>query len=60
MHGPAVGAGLVAGLLAVQLLMMRRFMAQPIQRALWYSGAGVPLYVSGMLVSAFALRGVIA
>ncbi|MCF8206907.1 MAG: chlorophyll synthase ChlG [Methylotenera sp.] len=50
----------VAGLLAVQLLMMRRFMAQPIQRALWYSGAGVPLYVSGMLVSAFALRGVIA
>lgn len=50
----------VAGLLAVQLLMMRRFIAQPIQRALWYSGAGVPLYVSGMLVSAFALRGVMA
>ncbi len=50
----------VAGMLAVQLLMMRRFIAQPIQRALWYSGAGVPLYVSGMLVSAFALRGVMA
>jgi len=50
----------VAALLAVQGLMMARFIAQPVQRALWYSGAGVPLYVSGMLVSAFALRGVVA
>ncbi|MCE4554414.1 chlorophyll synthase ChlG [Pelomonas cellulosilytica] len=56
---PAHAAG-VAGLLAVQGLMMARFIAQPVQRALWYSGAGVPLYVSGMLVSAFALRGVMA
>lgn len=53
-HGLAV-----AGLLAVQLLMMKRFVAQPLERAVWYSGAGVPLYVSGMLVSAFALRGVV-
>ena len=36
---------------------MRRFLAQPSERARWYSGFGVPLYVSGMLVSAFALRG---
>lgn len=50
-HGLAVAA-----LLAVQLLMMKRFIAQPLQRAVWYSGAGVPLFVSGMLVSAFALR----
>lgn len=55
--GHALG---VAGLLAVQVVMMRRFVAQPLQRARWYSGAGVPLYVSGMLVSAFALRGVVA
>ena len=47
----------IAALLAVQLVMMRRFLAKPIERALWYSGFGVPLYVSGMLVSAFALRG---
>lgn len=47
----------VAGLLAVQLVMMRRFLASPIERALWYSGFGVPLFVSGMMVSAFALRG---
>jgi chlorophyll synthase len=51
-HGLAV-----AGLLAAQLLMMKRFVAQPLERAIWYSGAGVPLYVSGMLISAFALRG---
>lgn len=49
-------AGAVALLLAVQLLMMRRFLADPVGRALWYSGFGVPLYVSGMMVSAFALR----
>lgn len=52
---PAHAAG-VAALLVVQLLMMRRFVAQPLARALWYSGFGVPLYVLGMLVSAFALR----
>ena len=47
----------VAGLLLVQFLLMRRFVAQPVERAIWYSGTGVPLFVSGMLVSAFALRG---
>ena len=46
----------VALLLGVQLLMMWRFLADPKARALWYSGFGVPLYVSGMMVSAFAVR----
>ena len=50
----------VAVLLAVQGGMMLRFMARPVERALWYSGFGVPLYVSGMMVSAFALRSVLA
>ena len=54
--GQALHAAGIAGLLAMQLLMMGRFLARPIQRALWYSGFGVPLYVSGMLVAAFALR----
>jgi chlorophyll/bacteriochlorophyll a synthase len=49
---------IIAGLLAVQVLMMRRLVADPIKRALWYSAAGVPLFVSGMLVSAFALRAI--
>jgi chlorophyll/bacteriochlorophyll a synthase len=53
LHAAGVGA-----LLVVQLLMMRRFLAAPIERALWYSGFGVPLFVLGMLVSAFALRAV--
>jgi chlorophyll synthase len=36
---------------------MRRFVAAPVARAVWFSGLGVTLYVVGMLVSAFALRG---
>ena len=49
-------AGAVSLLLLVQLVMMRRFLAEPVGRALWYSGFGVPLYVAGMMVSAFAVR----
>jgi chlorophyll synthase len=47
----------VAALLAAQLVLMRRFVAAPVARAVWFSGLGVTLYVVGMLVSAFALRG---
>ena len=50
---PAVAVG---GLLALQLVMMGHFLASVSQRALWYSGFGVPLFVAGMMVSAFALR----
>ena len=46
----------VIGLLLVQLAMMRWFVAAPSRRALPYSGFGVPLFVAGMMVSAFALR----
>jgi len=53
---PAHAAAIV-GLLLGQALMMRRFLADPVRHALWYSGFGVPLFVSGMMVSAFALRG---
>jgi chlorophyll synthase len=49
-------ASCVAALLLLQLAMMRRFLADPLQRALWYSANGVTLYVSGMMISAFALR----
>ena len=47
----------IAALLAAQLVLMRRFVAAPVARAVWFSGLGVTLYVVGMLVSAFALRG---
>ena len=54
------GHGLaVAVLLAVQVLMMDYFLARVIQRALWYSGFGVPFFVAGMMVSAFALRALV-
>lgn len=46
----------VAALLAGQGVLMRWFIAKPVERALYYSGFGVPLFVAGMMVSAFALR----
>jgi chlorophyll synthase len=54
-HCPAHAVG-VLGLVAVQALLMRRFVAAPLQRATWYSANGVTLYVVGMLISALALR----
>jgi chlorophyll/bacteriochlorophyll a synthase len=53
-------AGVIALLLVGQGFMMRRFVADPLKRALWYSGFGVPLFVLGMLVSALALRATLA
>jgi chlorophyll/bacteriochlorophyll a synthase len=49
----------VALLLLVQLLLMWRFLGDPRGRATWYSGLGVTVYVTGMMVSAFAVRAVI-
>ncbi len=46
----------VIALLAGQIQLMRHFIAAPVERALLYSGFGVPLLVAGMMVSAFALR----
>ena len=46
----------IVGLMALQLVLMDRFLQNPVQRALEYSGFGVPLFVAGMMVSAFALR----
>lgn len=54
--GKPLQASIVALLLLGQLLMMRRFLRNPISEALWYSGFGVPLFVLGMMASAFAVR----
>jgi chlorophyll synthase len=48
----------VALLTLVQGALMLRFLAEPIKRATWYSALGINFYVSGMLVSAFAVRGI--
>ena len=46
-------------MMAAQVWMARRFVADPVKQAIWFSGLGVTLYVIGMLVSAFALRGLV-
>jgi len=43
-------------LMAVQLVLMRRLLESPRERAPWYNGTGTTLYVFGMLISAFALH----
>jgi len=48
-------AALVAGLLAGQILLMRKLLRDPRGLAPWYNGTGIALYVSGMMVSAVAL-----
>ena len=53
-------AAAVAGLLLAQLLLMPKLLGSPRERAPWYNGTGVTLFVLGMLVSAFALRPVLA
>ena len=40
-----------------QLPLMLKFIRQPIEKALSVSAFGVPLFVSGMMVSAWSLRG---
>ncbi|MEQ1613686.1 MAG: UbiA family prenyltransferase, partial [Hyphomicrobiaceae bacterium] len=46
---------IVAGLLFLQILLMRYFLANPVNRAVVFSALGVSLYVAGMLTSAFAI-----
>lgn len=47
----------VLALVLGQLKLMQRFVASPVERALQLSAFGVPLLVTGMMVAAFALRG---
>jgi chlorophyll synthase len=46
----------IAVLIVFQMGLMKYFIDQPIDRALFYSGFGVPLFVSGMMVAAFGIR----
>jgi chlorophyll synthase len=50
-------AALVAVLLAVQGLLMSKFLREPRRLAPWYNGTGTLGFVLGMLAVAFALRG---
>jgi chlorophyll synthase len=50
----------VAGVLLLQLWAMTIMFRDPKAKAPWYNGTGVLLYVSGMMIAAFALRGMAA
>ncbi len=47
----------IAALLLGQLWADRVLLTDPKGRAPWYNGTGVTMYVSGMMIAAFALRG---
>ena len=55
--GAPLHALAVAVLLAGQVAAMRVLFRDPKGKAPWYNGTGVVMYVAGMMVSAFALRG---
>ena len=56
--GFALHAAAVAALVAVQIALMTVLLRNPRDKAPWYNATGTSLYVIGMLVTAFALRGV--
>ena len=49
----------VAAVLAVQFWAMTVMFKDPKGKAPWYNGTGVLLYVSGMMIAAFAIRGLV-
>jgi chlorophyll/bacteriochlorophyll a synthase len=53
--GKPIHAGIITGLLGVQVWLMGALLADPRGKAIWYSSTGVTLYVLGMLVSALAI-----
>ena len=46
----------ISALMVGQVFLLRDFLKRPIEKALFYSGFGVPLLVSGMMVAAFAVN----
>ena len=55
--GLVLHAAGVLALVAAQLACMPRLLSDPRAHAPWYNGTGVGLFVSGMMLTAFALRG---
>lgn len=49
-------AMVIVALILGQIFLLRDFLKRPIEKALFYSGFGVPILVSGMMVSAFAVN----
>lgn len=53
--GKPIFAAAVSACLLAQFAAMRVLLANPKEKAPWYNGTGVLLYVSGMMITAFAL-----
>ncbi len=49
----------IVAVLCAQILAMRVLLSDPKGKAPWYNGTGVTLYVSGMMIAAFAIRGLV-
>jgi chlorophyll synthase len=56
--GATVHGLVIAMSVGLQLLAMRILLRDPRGKTPWYNGTGVTLYVAGMMVAAFALRGI--
>jgi chlorophyll synthase len=59
-EGRPFEAQVVAGVLAAQLVAMPFLVREPRRRAPLYNATGTSFYVSGMMVSAFAMRALLA
>ena len=56
MWGKPIYAIVIGGLILGQIVLLRDFLKRPVEKALIYSGFGVPILVSGMMVAAFAVN----
>lgn len=54
LHALAVTCVLIA-----QVIAMRKLLRNPLLNTPWYQGTGITLYVSGMMITAFAIRGLL-
>ena len=54
--GHAWSAAAVGALTLAQAIALPRLVADPKGKAIWYSALGVGLYVTGMMITAFAIR----
>ncbi len=57
--GAQIHAVVVSVLLLLQIGCMWRLLGKPRELAPWYNATGVSLYVTGMMVSAFAIRNMV-
>lgn len=49
----------VGGVLLGQCMLMPRLLGNPLKMAPWYNATGISLFVSGMMICAFALRSLV-